>query len=67
MDSSESDDDLNFINNIATRKPREFRLRKDYLEILDDENFHKRFRLTKSTFRFVLEKIRAKISSRTRR
>jgi hypothetical protein len=67
MSSSESDSDWEYINSIRARKPRKFRARIDYLTEFDDEEFHKRFRLTKESFRELLEVIRPKISSKTRR
>ena len=63
MDQSDSDIDWDFIRQIRARKTRKFQSRKDFLQILDDKNFHKRFRITKNYFRFVLQKIRPKIDT----
>lgn len=58
------DDDFEFINNIRTRRSSsEFlsRERPNLRNILDDDEFYRRFRLSKNSFDIFLEKIRDKL------
>lgn len=41
--------------------------RRDYFECLPDEDFFQRFRLSKSTVQFIIDKLRGAISSPTTR
>ena len=65
--SSESDDDFEFINNLNARMPRTFAPRPNFLEILDDFEFLRRFRMSKESFQFLLTKISNKILPTTAR
>lgn len=59
--SSESDSDIEFIDNLRAPKERQFKDRPDYCNILDGKDFLRRFRLSKQTFTILLEKIRLEI------
>lgn len=65
--SSENDDDMNFINGIRAPEERLFKERPNFLETLAENEFHQRFRVTKQTFRFLLDQIRDRISPATAR
>lgn len=65
--SDESDSDIEFINNIKTRKQRNFKERINFLESLDDVNFLRRFRISKQSFRVLLQKIHDQIAPTTAR
>ena len=67
MDFSESDEDLEFIYNIPVRKSRRFQTRQDFVAILDEKEFLRRFRLTKQSFQVILAMIRDKLSPQTNR
>jgi hypothetical protein len=67
MNLSESDSDIEFIANIPVRKPRKFRERSNYLNILDDDEFLRRFRISKRSFQLMLEFIRPEIEPQTAR
>lgn len=67
MDSSESDSDLEFIANLPVRKPRRFQDRTNFLATLNDEEFSRRFRMSKESFNVILEKIRHSIAPTTAR
>jgi hypothetical protein len=68
MDStSESDEDIAFINAINVKKPRKFAERVDYFEVLEEIGFLRRFRLSKSSFSIVLGRIQHEISPTTKR
>lgn len=62
-----SDSDFEFINQIDARKKRKFQNRPDYLHILDDIEFIRRFRLGKNSFILILKKIRETIAPSTLR
>lgn len=64
---SSSDSDFEFIDGINARKPRNFSFRPDYLHVLDDNEFIRRFRLSKTSFELILNKIRPTISPTTLR
>lgn len=64
---SDSDSDFELIDEIRAPKQRMFHERISYLDTLDDYNFHRRFRITKDTFRFLLDKIREGIAPSTAR
>ncbi|XP_020813969.1 putative nuclease HARBI1 [Drosophila serrata] len=59
----ESDEDLDFV----PRKPRVFRARPNFLRDMEDEEFLTKFRISKSTFAYLLERIGNKIESQTTR
>lgn len=65
--SSESDDDLAFIQNINVRAERKFAERRNFLEELDEQEFSRRFRISKSSFKILLELIEGDISPQTSR
>ena len=65
--TSDSDEDINFINELRAPAPRTFKERQNYAETLDDVNFLRRFRLSKESFLLLLDKIRDKISPTTSR
>lgn len=65
--SSSSDSDSDFINGHRTLKKRKFNERKNFLETLDDNEFHRRFRVTKQTFQLLCDKIRDKADPATAR
>lgn len=65
--SSSSDSDFDFIEWLTTPKPPRIRTRVDYLGTLDDTEFLQRFRMSKGSFRLLLEKIRQDISPLTLR
>lgn len=67
MSFSDSDSEIEFILNLPARKPRRFQSRTDYLNILDEEEFSRRFRMTKASFRLLLSKIRDEIEPATAR
>jgi len=54
---SDSDDDLNFILNIKPPRERKFCMRTDFLKTLHDDEFKNRFRISKNSFRILLEEI----------
>lgn len=64
---SESDSDLDLINNIRAPKERQFRQRIDFLETLEDNDFKQRFRVNKETFLILMNEIRDEISPKTDR
>lgn len=64
---SENDSDFEFIDGIRAPKPRKFRKRTEYLECFDEAEFLQRFRMSKDSFRLLLDKIRHKISPSTAR
>jgi hypothetical protein len=66
MNDSE-DDEIDFIDAIRAPKPRTFKTRINYLQELDDQDFHKRFRVTKESFKVLCDLIRDKISPSTNR
>lgn len=66
--SSEGEDSENeFIDNLRAPKARVFLDRINYLETLDNDEFHKRFRINKDTFQFLCDEIRHLISPFTDR
>lgn len=64
---SESDDEIDLINNIRAPKDRQFKMRTNYIEELDDCDFLKRFRISKETFLLLCDEIRVMISPATNR
>ncbi|XP_066585512.1 putative nuclease HARBI1 [Prorops nasuta] len=69
MNTGQDDDDNeNQIANILIqRRPRILRIRRNWLEIYDDVDFEKRFRLTKENTYIVLQKIEHKLRHDTER
>jgi len=65
--STDSDSDIEFIDNLRTPKARKIALRISFLETLEDNEFLKRFRVSKETFAFLLNKIETRLSSTTDR
>lgn len=63
MSDSESDEDNEIINGLRSPSERNLRERVNYLETLDDKNFLGRFRMSKTSFKALLDKICDKISS----
>lgn len=64
---SESDEDIDFINNIRAPKVRKFQDRRNLLEELDDNEFLRRFRIGKVTFEYLCNEIKHLISPVTNR
>ncbi|KAL6977982.1 hypothetical protein U1Q18_050572, partial [Sarracenia purpurea var. burkii] len=63
---SEDEDFLELVLLIQfPRRRKIFHQRKDYFNELPDEDFFQRFRLSKTTVQFLIEKLRDQISSRT--
>lgn len=64
---SDSDSELELIDNIRAPKARKFKNRFNYLEELDESEFLRRFRISKDTFRFLCNEISDEISPETDR
>jgi hypothetical protein len=67
MESDDFDSDLEFIANLPVRKKRKFQNRPRYLEDLEENEFRRRFRMSKECFRKLLIKIENKINPKTLR
>lgn len=74
MDSSGECDDEGIesiekvkVKSKATKAPRVFQDRPDIIDILSEKDFLQRFRVSKQSFRLLLENIRHKIQPSTAR
>jgi len=65
-DSSEFENEINAFN-VCLRKEKTFHPRVNYFEVYDEEEFVKRFRLTKSTVKKVLNEIVDQLKTTTNR
>lgn len=65
--TSDSDSDIEFIDGLRAPKARVFKERVCYLDTLDEMSFLRRFRMSKESFRLLLEKIRRNIEPVTAR
>ena len=65
-DSSDFENEMAEFN-VAIRKEKIFRERKNYFELLDEVEFQKRFRLKKRTVKMILEELQDQIKYPTNR
>eukprot|EP00102_Acyrthosiphon_pisum_P018215 XP_008189891.1 PREDICTED: uncharacterized protein LOC103311868 [Acyrthosiphon pisum] len=65
-DSSDFENEMAEFN-VAIRKEKIFRERKNYFELLDEVEFQKRFRLKKQTVKIILEELQDQIKYPTNR
>lgn len=65
-DSSDYEDEVAALN-VCVRKEKTFQTRIDYFNLLDEDEFVRRFRLTKSTLDKVLNEIVDQIKNPTNR
>jgi hypothetical protein len=67
MESYDSDSDLEFIANLPVKKKRKFQNRPRYSDNFEENEFRRRFRMSKECFRKLLIKIENKIEPKTLR